>query len=74
MDLIARNNQVVQVWKVRYLHNYFEWPLFVSGTEDEMREYLDSEVGYVGSYRALTDQEVSAVKVLGLKIYIAPQL
>ena len=76
MKLVVRNNQPVLVWRVSYSEyvNGFDLVIFVEGTEEEIRDYLDSEIGYVGKYKALNESEVSAVSTAGLKVYIAPQL
>lgn len=74
MKFVVRHNQLEHVWKVVYENNYFEQPIFVRGTEDEMREYMESEFGYVGKYHACNDQQVDYINKLRLKIYIAPQL
>lgn len=39
-----------------------------------MKDYLESEVGYVGKYRALSDSKIECVSALGIKIYTAPQI
>ena len=47
MQYIERNGEVELVWKVTYMNRYFEQVIFVRGTETEMRNYLESEMGYV---------------------------
>lgn len=76
MKLIVRNDQPVLVWKVTYVgyKNGFDLTIFVEGTEEEMKDYLESEVGYVGKYRALSDSKIECVSSLGIKIYTAPQI
>ena len=72
-NYVVRRNQVERVWKINYTKNGFRWPIFIRGTEDEMRDYLESEMGYVGSYHALTKQEEDAVYQLQLTVYLAPR-
>ena len=69
-----RNEYSVRVWTVSYEINKFLVPILVEGTEPEMQEYMESEMGYVGRYHALTNEEVRQAKMLGLKVYIAPKL
>ena len=72
-QLIVRNDQVVQVWQIGYKINGFDYALFVEGTENEVRDYMDSEMGFMGRYSACTDDEIAAAKKLRFPIYIAPQ-
>ena len=64
----------IRVWKVNYKINGFQYSLFIRGTEDEMRKYMDSEMGFVGSYHAINEMEEKEAKDLGFKIYWAPEL
>ena len=73
MQYIERNGEVELVWKVTYMNIYFEQVIFVRGTETEMRNYLESEMGYVGKYHACSAAEIDAIDVLNLNIYIAPK-
>lgn len=68
---IERNGQLEMVWGIEYELHFFKFTLFVRGTEDEMREYVTSEFGYVGRYSACTDKELVAVNTLHLPIYLA---
>lgn len=70
----VRRGQNERVWKVSYKKNGFKFTLLVRGTEMEMQDYLESELGYVGSYYALNDEEVEMANKLRMVIYIAPQL
>lgn len=74
MGFILRNNYVEQVWRVEYREKFFQWVLFIRGTEPEMQEYMESEIGYVGSYHAISDADIDRAKKLGFKIYLAPEL
>lgn len=75
MDIIQRKGQVVQVWEIEYQsEERFMYKLFVRGTEDEVRAYMESEMGYMGRYSACTDEEIRAIRKLRMKIYLAPQL
>ena len=62
----------VLVWQIAYKKNGFKYYLYVQGTEPAVREYMESEMGYMGSYTALTDEEVKMVKTLRCPIYEAP--
>ena len=73
-NYVVRRNQIEHIWKVSYIKNGFKFPIFVRGTEDEMRDYLESEMGYVGSYHALTEKEEGAVYELQLTVYLAPRV
>ena len=74
MKYIIRNDEIEQVWRVEYEHKLFKQLILVRGTESEMQEYMNSEMGYVGSYRACTDREIDSAKFLRIPIYIAPKL
>ena len=63
-----------RVWKVSYMMHGFKLTLLVRGTEPEMQDYLESEMGYVGSYYALNDDEVEMAKKLRMSVYCAPEL
>ena len=65
---------VEHVWRVTYKTNGFEFALYIRGTEPEMQDYMESEMGYVGGYVAMTNEEIDFLKRLRTKIYIAPQL
>ena len=67
----AVDDTVYGIWKVTYKNNGFDFPLFVRGSENEVREYMESEFGYMGRYTMLTDEEVDCVYALRLTIYIA---
>lgn len=71
---IERNGYLVRVWSIRYSYRGFQYRILVEGTEPEMYDYMQSEMGYVGSYYALDEQDVRMAKELGMKIYLAPQL
>ena len=57
-------------WIVKYNTKGFEFPLFLYGTESEMQEYCQSELGYIPAYSGATDIQVEAGKALRLKFYI----
>lgn len=68
------NEQVIRrVWQIWYENRQFRYFLLVSGTEKEMWDYLDSEMGYVGRYHALTEAEIRQARDLGVPVYLAPQ-
>lgn len=61
-------------WICHYEKNGFSFPIFVYGTEDEMREYMTSELGYQLGYSGATEKEVEAGRALRMKFYIAPEI
>ncbi len=69
---IERGGYGERVWRVLYKENGFDFVIYVRGTEPEMQAYMESEMGYVGSYYAINDQKEKMVAELGHKIYIAP--
>jgi len=71
---IQRNGYIEQVWRVEYQNKFFNQLILVRGTEPEARAYMESEMGFMGRYRACTEKELSAANVLKLPIYIAPKL
>ena len=44
------------VWQVWYENRMFNYFILIQGTEEEMQDYLNSEMGYVGRYRALSQK------------------
>ena len=68
------NGDIELIWRVEYEYRGFKQLILVRGTENEMRAYMDSEMGYVGRYSACSDREIDAAKVLKLPVYIAPKL
>ena len=73
LNMIVRNNQVEHIWQVQYEKSRFQYYIYIKGTEDEMREYMESEMGFVGRYSALSEKEKEALHTLRAKVYIAPQ-
>lgn len=73
MNYIIRNNQIEHIWRFRTVKNGFEQMLFIRGTEDEAREYVEGEYGNYTWYSACTDKETEAIATLGAKVYLAPQ-
>lgn len=72
--MIVRNNQVEQIWQVEYDENGFKYHIYIRGTADEMYDYLNSEMGFVGRHHALSDKEKDALHILNAKVYIAPEI
>lgn len=70
---VERDGYLERVWRVRYRYRGFEFIIYVRGTEPEMQAYMESEMGYVGSYYAMNEQEEEMVNRLKHKIYIAPK-
>ena len=71
MKYVERNGHLVETWIVWYTIKGFEMPVIVKGTEPEVREYMESEFGYMGRYHALTKKEESELVKIGFDIYIA---
>ena len=67
-------DKLTHVWQVWYEKNGFKYFILCQGTEQEVREYLESEMGYMGRYSGMTETEVDMTKKLGCKIYIAPEI
>lgn len=68
-------------WLVAFWKNGFEGKMLVYGTEEELWDYLNSEIGggderHTGnySYSGATDAEVEAARLLKIKAYIAPKI
>lgn len=63
-----------RVWRLEPAINGFHTFLLVEGTEIEMLEYAQSELGIIPAYTGASEDEVKALKKMGAKIYIAPKL
>ena len=62
-------------WLVRVVYRGFESLMLVYGTEDEMREYMSWEFDHcVPAYSGASEEEVSALKKMGAKVYLAPEV
>lgn len=72
--LVQRKGYVEQIWRIEYQNKFFKQLILVRGTEPEMRDYMESEMGFLGKYSACTEKEISAANELKLPIYIAPKL
>ena len=61
-------------WVVRGTKNGFEMKLFLYGTEEELVDYLKTEVTSTVFdhywYSGATEEEVAAAKALRLKVYM----
>lgn len=68
-----RNGGIVEVWMLVIKMNGFTSYMYVQGTEDEMLDYMESEIPTKFKYYALTEYEIKMVKRLDQKIFIAPQ-
>lgn len=64
---------VTGVWQVWYENRMFNYFILIQSTEEEMQDYLNSEIGYVGRYGALLENEVRKARDLGTPIYLAPR-
>lgn len=60
-------------WLIRFWVNGFEGKMLVYGTEEELWDYLGSEIGNY-SYTGATEKEVQAAEVLHLKTYLCPEV
>ena len=67
---------VVTIWK-----NGFEAKMVVYGSEEELWDYLNSEIGggterTTGNYAytGATDKELEAARTLRMKIYLCPEI
>lgn len=61
-------------WLIRYDINGFKMITLVNGTEEEMLEYMRSEIGSNFSYVGATDTDVVCGKKLGIPVYFAPEI
>ena len=59
-------------WLVKFKINGFKMVTLVYGTEEEMREYMKSEIGDNFYYVGATDTDVAYGKKLGIPVYLAP--
>ena len=62
-----------RIWRVAINTNGFRSVLLVRGTEIETVDYLKSEIGYMPSYVAITEEEYEAYQALGFSAYLAPK-
>lgn len=44
------------------------------GTEEELHEYTESELGYIPAYSGATEKEVEAARALKIKAYLCPEV
>jgi hypothetical protein len=68
-------------WLVAFYKNGFEGKMLVYGTEQELWDYLNSEIGggderHTGNYRysGASEADIKAAKQLGIKAYLAPEI
>lgn len=69
-----RNGLLEEVWELKMEINGFNTYLYIRGTEQEMREYADSELPYDYSYHGLSKNEMEEITKLHQQIYIAPKI
>ena len=62
-----------RIWRITFNVNGFKSVLLVRGTEAEMIDYIKSEIFYMPSYTAITDEEYEAYQALGFSAYLAPK-
>ena len=63
-----------RLWRVNISVNNFETCIFFEGTEPEVVDYVNSELGdYATSYTGAASYEITKAKELGMKIYMAPK-
>lgn len=63
-----------RIWIVRMEHRGFEGLILVYGSEDELRAYVTSELGYMPGYTGARDDEVEALRKMRVKVYLAPEV
>ena len=63
-----------RIWGFKIDNRGFESLVLVYGTEEEVQEYMRSEYGYIPRYSGMTNKEEDAARVLGLKVYLAPEV
>lgn len=72
------DQQKSRVWQIWYSINGFKFCILVEGTENEMRDYVSSELSMRGitggGYHGISDSEVKCAKEIGLPIYLAPEI
>lgn len=68
-------------WLVTFWKNGFEGKMLVYGTEEELWDYLGSEIGggdhrITGNfaYTGATQKELEAARLLNMKAYLCPNL
>lgn len=62
-------------WLVRVICRGFETIMLVCGTGEEMKAYMCGEFDCnIPLYRGASDAEVSALKKMGAKVYLAPEV
>lgn len=68
-------------WLVGFWRNGFEGKMLVYGTEEEMWDYLNSEIGggderHTGDYHytGARKEDIEAARILGIKTYLCPEL
>lgn len=68
-------------WVVNFWPRGFEVTMMVYGTEEELWDYLNSEIGggdsrHTGnySYHGATKEEYEAAQILRMKSYICPEI
>lgn len=59
-------------WLVGFWKNGFEGKMLVYGTEQELQNYLSTELDSY-HYWGASEQEVEAARLLKIKAYIAPE-
>lgn len=60
-------------WTVKPTIKGFEMVLVVYGTEDDVREYMESEFGYMPGYCGTQEKELEILRGMGAKFYLAPE-
>lgn len=59
-----------RVWRISIIVNGFSTIIFLETSEDNLQDYLKTEINYPYSYVGATSKEVRLAKELGLPIYI----
>lgn len=61
-------------WIVKINVNGFKSAVMISGTEQELQAYIETELPCATSYRGATEDELEAAQALGLPVYCASSL
>ena len=59
-----------RVWMVSYEVKGFKVKIFIERTEENLWNYMETELGGMHGYSGATDEDVKAAKTIGLQIYM----
>jgi len=65
-----------RIWIYWFTVNGFKMEVMIEGTEEEFRDYIETEFPFAqgGRYSGATEKEVEHHRALNLPIYLAPTL